>query len=295
MTTFRRYVAIGDSSTEGLEDPDGNGGYIGWADRLAQHIADGQDEPLEYANLAIRGLRTHDIRIGQLNDALAMRPDLLTVFAGMNDVIGPRSATSTWSGRSTSSSSARRGGPAAPWSPSPCPTRRRSTRWRPACVSGWTRLNAIIRSEAERFGVLVVDFEAYPIAEDPRLWFDDRLHGNTLGHTRMAAALAWRLGIPGFDESWAEPLPEVVAARTRRERLTRDVDWAVNYLAPVGGQGHPRPTRAARGRAQAPDPDDRPQVPGPRRLTRSTVRARQGLGARHGRGTRRPDGRRRPA
>jgi hypothetical protein len=32
--TFRRYVAIGDSSTEGLEDPDGLGGYrglgIGW-------------------------------------------------------------------------------------------------------------------------------------------------------------------------------------------------------------------------------------------------------------------------
>ena len=78
MTTFRRYVAIGDSSTEGLEDPDGAGGYIGWADRLAQHIADVQDEPLEYANLAIRGLRTHDIRVGQLNDALAMRPDLLT-------------------------------------------------------------------------------------------------------------------------------------------------------------------------------------------------------------------------
>jgi len=44
VTTFRRYVAIGDSSTEGLEDPDGNGGYRGWADRLAQHIADNQDE-----------------------------------------------------------------------------------------------------------------------------------------------------------------------------------------------------------------------------------------------------------
>ena len=61
MTTFRRYVAIRDSSTEGLEDTDGAGGYIGWADRLAQHIADGQDEPLEYANLAIQGLRMHEI------------------------------------------------------------------------------------------------------------------------------------------------------------------------------------------------------------------------------------------
>ena len=90
MTTFRRYVAIGDSSTEGLEDPDGHGGYRGWADRLAQHIADAQDEPLEYANLAIRGLRMSEIRTRQLDDALAMRPDLMTVFGGVNDVIGPR-------------------------------------------------------------------------------------------------------------------------------------------------------------------------------------------------------------
>ena len=83
-------MAIGDSSTEGLEDPDGQGGYRGWADRLAQHIADNQDEPLEYANLAIRGLRMQEIRTRQLEDALAMNPDLLTVFGGMNDAISPR-------------------------------------------------------------------------------------------------------------------------------------------------------------------------------------------------------------
>ena len=35
---FRRYVAIGDSTTEGLEDPDGQGGYRGWANRFAEHL-----------------------------------------------------------------------------------------------------------------------------------------------------------------------------------------------------------------------------------------------------------------
>ena len=39
---FERYVALGDSSTEGLDDPDGRGGYRGWADRLAERIAGGQ-------------------------------------------------------------------------------------------------------------------------------------------------------------------------------------------------------------------------------------------------------------
>src|SRR5512132_4477071 len=72
VRTFRRYVAIGDSSTEGLEDPNGEGGYRGWADRLAQHIADAQDEPLEYANLAIRGYRMREIRTNQFEAALAM-------------------------------------------------------------------------------------------------------------------------------------------------------------------------------------------------------------------------------
>ena len=99
------------------------------------------------------------------------------------------------------------------------------------------RLNSIIRSEAEHFGVLLVDFEEYPVAEDPRLWFDDRLHGNTLGHTKVAAALAWRLGIRGFDQSWAEPLTDALALRSRRERLSGDVDWAVHYLAPWVGKG----------------------------------------------------------
>ena len=55
MREFTRYVAIGDSSTEGLDDPDGTGGYHGWANRLAARVAAARKSPLLYANLAIRG------------------------------------------------------------------------------------------------------------------------------------------------------------------------------------------------------------------------------------------------
>lgn len=66
---FSRYVAIGDSSTEGLEDPDGAGGYRGWANRLAERAA--QDRGgLLYANLGVRGKRSRDIREEQLGAAL---------------------------------------------------------------------------------------------------------------------------------------------------------------------------------------------------------------------------------
>jgi lysophospholipase L1-like esterase len=234
--TFRRYVAIGDSSTEGLEDPDGQGGYRGWADRLAQHIADGQDEPLEYANLAIRGLKIREIRTRQLDDALAMRPDLLTVFGGVNDLLAPRCDFALIRAETVIMfGEARRAGctVATFTMPDPAAINPLAANLRERV----RRLNSIIRSEAEHFGVLLVDFEEYPVAEDPRLWFDDRLHGSPLGHTRVAAALAWRLGITGFDESWAEPLTDALAVRSRRERLSGDVDWAVHYLAPWVGKG----------------------------------------------------------
>ena len=78
---FERYVAIGDSSTEGLDDPDGAGGYRGWADRLAELLAEAHPD-LRYANLAVRGKSAGEIAASQLAPALAMRPDLATVVAG---------------------------------------------------------------------------------------------------------------------------------------------------------------------------------------------------------------------
>src|SRR5258708_24535413 len=89
MPRFTRYVAIGDSTVEGLDDPDGRGGYRGWADRLAQRLAAEQGSVL-YANLAIRGRTTRQIRRQQLDAALAMQPDLAAVVSGTNDLLRPR-------------------------------------------------------------------------------------------------------------------------------------------------------------------------------------------------------------
>jgi lysophospholipase L1-like esterase len=235
VAAFRRYVAIGDSSTEGLEDPDGNGGYRGWADRLAQHIADGQDEPLEYANLAIRGMRMKEIRTGQLDDALAMSPDLLTVFGGVNDLIaGPCNFDSIRADCVIIFGQARRQGTTVLTFTMPDPTAINplGKYWRERAA----KLNDIIRSEAENHGVLVMDFEQYSVAEDPRLWFEDHLHGNELGHQMVAAALAWRLGIDGFDEGWAE-LEGQPAWPRGRQKLRGDIEWARDYVAPWLGKG----------------------------------------------------------
>src|SRR4029453_1990615 len=69
VRTFRRYVAIGDSSTEGLEDRDGESGYRGWADRLAEIIANAQADPLDYANLGVPRPELTEIRTTQFPPA----------------------------------------------------------------------------------------------------------------------------------------------------------------------------------------------------------------------------------
>jgi lysophospholipase L1-like esterase len=53
---WTRYVALGDSFTEGIGDPEPEsvGGNRGWADRLAEVLSDGQPD-FSYANLAVRG------------------------------------------------------------------------------------------------------------------------------------------------------------------------------------------------------------------------------------------------
>jgi lysophospholipase L1-like esterase len=235
VTSFRRYVAIGDSSTEGLEDPDGRGGYRGWADRLAQHIADAQPAPLEYANLAIRGLKLHEIRSSQFDKALGMDPDLMTIFGGVNDVIGVKcDYTALRADYAAMLGDARDAGITVLTFTMPDPSAinplGRHLRER------MFRLNDIIRGEAVRHRALLVDFGKYPVAQDPRLWFDDRLHCNALGHERVAAAMAWRLGVDGMDEAWAEMLEEE-RRRGPRDQLVGDIDWAVHYLAPWLGRG----------------------------------------------------------
>src|SRR6185437_3892153 len=87
---WRRYVAIGDSFTEGIGDPDPDapGGHRGWADRVAEVLATQVDD-FAYANLAIRGRLIRRIVEEQVEPALALKPDLITFSAGGNDVIRP--------------------------------------------------------------------------------------------------------------------------------------------------------------------------------------------------------------
>ncbi|HET7761625.1 MAG TPA: SGNH/GDSL hydrolase family protein, partial [Phycicoccus sp.] len=91
---WTRYVAIGDSFTEGMSDPDPERPdvYVGWADRLAHHldaVAAEAHLPFGYANLAVRGRKLDDVVGPQLDAALTMQPDLVSMVGGGNDLLRP--------------------------------------------------------------------------------------------------------------------------------------------------------------------------------------------------------------
>ncbi len=89
-----RYVAIGDSFSEGVGDELPDGSVRGWTDLVAAGLSAGlaeRGESLEYANLAIRGRLLRPIVTTQLDAALALRPapDLITFNGGGNDMMRP--------------------------------------------------------------------------------------------------------------------------------------------------------------------------------------------------------------
>ena len=89
-----RYVAIGDSFTEGVGDELPDGRVRGWADLVAQGWADASGETVGYANFAIRGKLVWPIVEQQLEPALALKPTHLSFNGGGNDMLRPRTSVS---------------------------------------------------------------------------------------------------------------------------------------------------------------------------------------------------------
>lgn len=231
-TAFARYVALGDSSTEGIDDPDEAGGYRGWSQRLAERIAATAAAPggLRYANLAVRGLTTAQVRARQLDAALAMRPDLATVFCGTNDVTAPRfdAAAVAADIAHVQRVLVARGATVLSFTlPDLTPLMPLARLIAPRIAA----LNHALALASRETGSILVDFAAYPVATDRRLWSEDRIHANSAGHARIAAALAHALDLPGSDSTWRQPLP-AEPALSRLARWSAEARWARRHLLP---------------------------------------------------------------
>jgi lysophospholipase L1-like esterase len=241
-----RYVAIGDSFTEGMADPDPAraNSFVGWADRLAAHLAQvmrlrrpghpgqlaGQDATtFGYANLAIRGRLLDDIAGRQVDEALALTPDLVSMVGGGNDILRPRADIDGLAQRLEDAVARLRAGGAevllaTPTDPRDAPLIRAS-RGRAATYT------AHIWSIARRNDAHVIDLWGMDALRDWRMWAPDRIHLTSEGHRRVALNALTALGFTTPDTGWAEPLPPA-APTSRADAARATAQWSREYLGP---------------------------------------------------------------
>ncbi|AXA95957.1 SGNH/GDSL hydrolase family protein [Microbacterium sp. PM5] len=214
-----RFVAIGDSFTEGVGDERPDGSVRGWADLTAQGWADSRGESIQYANLAIRGKLIWPIVAQQLEPALALTPTHLSFNGGGNDMLRPR--TSIGHIADAFSQVLRRcdeegvtlillsgANPSAQLPMSRLIQRR-----------GDLMSDAVVQRIAERPDV--VRALNWPDAElsNPSFWSQDRLHMNSRGHHRVAARVLASLGERVPEGWWSMPEITDVARLAQREYM----------------------------------------------------------------------------
>ncbi|PZM94817.1 MAG: GDSL family lipase [Actinobacteria bacterium] len=226
---WRSFVAVGDSFTEGLDDPYPDGTYRGWADLVATALAAKVGPEFAYANLAIRGRLFSAVVAEQVPAALDMRPDLISFAAGGNDVLRrsfdagrlvKRFDTVVAKLRDT-------GADVLLFRFANVVSRLPAQRIIGPRVD---ILNHAIGEIADRHGAILVDLYADDVFLHPLMWSVDRLHLSELGHRRVAARVLTALGVE-CDPEWLLVPPKPAPTPWLAAR-TADLRWARQHLAP---------------------------------------------------------------
>lgn len=202
------YVALGDSLTEGLCDTSRMpaGQHRGWADRLAQLLAHegAGSEPFRYANLAVRSRRVRHLAEEQVPRALALRPELVSILMGANDLVGPHADVAAIARELEQSVRALREAGIEVLLVTPFLPRRRAAM---LLARRFAAFASELRRVAAETGAVLLDLEAVPAIGDLELWASDRVHLRSRGHRFLAYRAAEILGVPD-----AEALGDLDAA-----------------------------------------------------------------------------------
>lgn len=196
---WSRFVALGDSLTEGLCDASRMpaGQYRGWADRLAQLLAHAHartdDAPFRYANLAVRSRRVRHLVDEQLEPALALRPDLVSVLIGSNDLVGRRADPAALAAELERTVRTLRAAGTDVLLVTPFLPRRRAAM---LFARRFAAFASELRRIADDTGAILLDLEALPAIGDLDLWADDKVHLRSRGHRFLAYRAAEALGVP---------------------------------------------------------------------------------------------------
>ena len=195
------FVAIGDSFTEGLNDPAPGGGFRGWADRLAGLLA-ARYPGLRYANLAVRGKLLREIVAEELPAAAAMSPGLVSLAGGGNDILRPGADPDTLAELfDVAVARLRETGAQVLIFTGSDPVGIPVLRLLRGRIAAY---NMHLRAIADARDCYLVDLWSMRFLRDMNAWSTDRLHLSPESHRRVALRAAEVLGIPGSGD-WRMP------------------------------------------------------------------------------------------
>lgn len=224
---WRRFVALGDSFTEGLGDPDPEsvGGHRGWADRVAEELCCGCSD-FSYANLAVRGRLLQQIINEQVEPALMLKPDLVTISAGGNDLLRPGADPDRMAANLDSAvqNLGSRGATVVLFTgPDVRDTVLGGMRMKMAVF------NENLRVIAAQRDAVIADMWTLRQLAAPEMWSKDRLHFSPLGHHSIAMMVLDTLAV----EHTLKPMEAKPLSRQNwRTARAEDAVWAREYLLP---------------------------------------------------------------
>lgn len=202
-----RFVALGDSLTEGVGDPAGDGVWRGWAALLADGLA---ERRAGFTNLAVSGAQTGDVLERQLPVALELRPGLASVVVGVNDTLRCTFDIRAVAARLDRVYAALTGQGAILLTAClpdpgtmlglPGPLARPLARRQRA-------VNTVVHALSERYGALHLHACAGDWITDRAMWSADRLHPAERGHRQLALRFHTLLAAHGLATGPA-PSPE---------------------------------------------------------------------------------------
>ncbi|SED29831.1 Lysophospholipase L1 [Streptomyces sp. 2224.1] len=229
-----RFVALGDSLTEGLGDPVPGGGWRGWAALLAGALGE-RPGGVELVNLARSGALAAELAERQLPAARALGPRFASLVVGANDTLRAAFAIERVAAaldRAHSALSADGAVVLTACLPDPgrmlglpAPLARPLARRMRA-------VNTVVHAVSARYQGVHLHLAEHPWAAERACWSVDRLHPSERGHRLLArgfhAALA-AAGLPvGPPPALTLDGPPPTRAGAARWMATRGTRWVAD-------------------------------------------------------------------
>jgi lysophospholipase L1-like esterase len=229
---YTRFIALGDSMTEGMSDEVIDGKYRGWADRVADELAKSNSD-FTYMNLAIRGKLLKQVVEDQIPQAVKYiegKQTLVSFHAGANDVLRPNyraehslplyekgvkqliDAGATVIIFTVIDKVEGKGKTATVWH------------------QRFSNFNENVRKVAAQYPVILFEAKKAEFLNDRRFLAFDRLHMNSEGHRRLANAVLEGLGY-NFDPNWKVPLP-LVKKKNKAVKFLENIAWITIFFIP---------------------------------------------------------------